>query len=68
MLQLECPDSQEKHSDGLPSGWKVSASGRSPEFEKFWNSNSDTEIASNRPDAAQRTPNQNYKSSSKAYK
>jgi hypothetical protein len=75
MIQLECPDGQEKHSDGPASGPKVSASRCSLEFEKFQNSFSDTETTSNHldalrlhPDAAQRTPNQNCKRSSKAYK
>jgi hypothetical protein len=36
-------DGKTKHLDGPESGWKDQASGRSPEFEKFQNSFSDTE-------------------------
>jgi hypothetical protein len=50
MIQLDYLDDQKKHSNGLASGWKLSASERSPKFEKFQNSFSDIEVASNRLD------------------
>jgi hypothetical protein len=41
MLHLDSPNDQEKCPDGIVFGWKVSGSGRYPEFEKFRNSFSD---------------------------
>jgi len=51
MLQIFYLEGQDECSDRPASGMKVSVFGCSLEFEKFQNSFSDTEIASNRLDA-----------------